>query len=112
MRRFVVTGSNNAYRANSYPQNSGRSPIAITQSGWYVFQHLFYPQGNNLFANLTIYGGATCGGAPVGTWNLGPAGGLTLDKMGYVRYGWLAINEYPSPVNLTVAGQVLATLGA
>jgi hypothetical protein len=112
-RRFIVSGNTNTGRANSFPDNSEKSPIAITQSGWYVFQHKFYPEGNNLFANLTIFDGATCGGAPVGSWRLGPAGSpstLTLDQLGYVRYGWLVWNEYPQAVNLTVAGEVLATL--
>jgi hypothetical protein len=116
-RRFIVSGSNNAYRDGSEPANAAKSPIAITQTGWYVFQHKFYPEGNNLFANLTVYDGASCGGAPVGTWTRGPAllGGtgqpMTLDQFGYVRYGFIVVNEYPTAANLTVDGQVLATLG-
>lgn len=115
-RRFIVSGSNNALRPGQGPFNPARSPIAITQSGWYIFQHLFYPQNNTLFANLTIYAGTDCSGAQVGRWTRGPAGfnppARPLETLGYVRSGAIVADEYPTTVNLTVAGQVLAVLGA
>jgi hypothetical protein len=115
-RRFIISGSNNANRPGADPANQARSPVAVTAPGWYIFQHKFYPEGNNLYANLTMFAeGNSCGAAPIGTWKLGPAGfptALTLEQLGFVRYGWLVNVEYPNAANLTVAGQVLATLGA
>lgn len=73
-RRFIASGSNNALRPGTCSSTPARSPIAITQSGWYIFQHLFYPQNSTLFANLTIYAGTDCSGAQVGRWTHGPAG--------------------------------------
>uniref|UniRef100_A0A7S3UFP8 Fibronectin type-III domain-containing protein n=2 Tax=Picocystis salinarum TaxID=88271 RepID=A0A7S3UFP8_9CHLO len=109
-RRFVVSGSNNAGRGSTFPKNPDKDPIAILQSGWYVFQHFFYKNGDEVFGELSIYSEDCL--ERVGNWTLGPAqiGGtgpvLLPGQLGFVRYGWFVQNELPSEL-LVLADQLL-----
>lgn len=38
---FVMSGSNNATRCGAFPANPARTPILISTSGWYTFEHMF-----------------------------------------------------------------------
>jgi hypothetical protein len=89
--RFVITASNNAGRANSFPKNPGRSPIAISDSGWYTFEHRFYNDGGVLVTDLSIY---DAGGALMGTWTLSDPTDV-MSNVGGHRYGFVAQQELP-----------------
>lgn len=108
--RFVVSGSNNAGRSNSSPKNPGRDPIAIFQSGWHLFQHFFYANGNEVFGELSVYTDDCL--ERLGIWTLGPArvGGtgpvLTPEELGLLSYGWFVQNELPTE-SLVIADQLL-----
>ena len=108
--RFVVSASNNAGRPDSNPKNPGRDPIAILQSGWYVFQHFFYKEEDEVFGELSIYTEDCL--ERVGVWTLGPArivgtGNILLPgELGFVTYGWFVQNELPSEL-LVLADQLL-----
>lgn len=83
--RFVISASNNAGRANSYPKNPGRNPITITTSGWYTFTHAFYDNGGALAADLTVAGH---------TWTLSDPSDL-IGGIGGNRYGAFPNQEIP-----------------
>ena len=111
--RFIVSASNNTGRANSYPKNPGRDPVAIDTSGWYTFEHHFYNSGGVLNVDLSIF---DSGSALVHSWTLG---GDPIATVGGNRYGWFASNEFdvlafddtrlttamvPEPTTLTLLG--------
>ena len=86
--RFVISASNNAGRANSFPKNPGRDPISIATSGWYTFQHNFFNDGGTLGAVLSVLDG---GGTSLGSWSLGTD---PIGDVGGERYGWIVNNEF------------------
>jgi hypothetical protein len=91
--RFVVSASNNAGRADSYPKNPGRDPIAITTTGWYTFQHHFYDGGNGVLdVDLSII---DPNGNILHTWTLSDPSDIIGSTVGGNRYGWFASNEFP-----------------
>jgi hypothetical protein len=87
--RFVISASNNAGRANSFPMNPGRNPIAITTTGWYTFQETFSNSGGFLSVNLSVLDSTS---ALLGSWILG---GDPIGTVGGNRYGWFVNNEFP-----------------
>ncbi len=90
--RFIVSASNNAQRANSYPKNPGRDPIAITTTGWYTLQHRFYDSGGGVLAvDLNILDSI---GNIVHTWTLSDVTDIIGNTVGGNRYGWFAANEF------------------
>jgi len=109
-RRFIVSTSNNS---PGWPKNPDKDPIAITQSGWYIFRHKFYPQegGDGVFVELSIFD-SDCGlvkswdpqQVTVSSDNNRPLAG---SEPFYVRYGWIITNQLPLD-SLKVAGQVYA----
>jgi len=88
--RFVISASPAAQRANSYPQNPGRDPIAIISTGWYTFEHLFYDNGGVLAVDMSIYDSAS---SLVNSWTLSNSADL-ISGVGGNRYGWFASNEF------------------
>lgn len=82
--RFVVSASNNTGQANSFPKNSARNPIAISNTGWYTFQHTFYNDGGTLAVDLEIFDALD---QLVGNWTLSNASDL-IAGVGGNRYGW------------------------
>lgn len=90
--RFVFSASNNTGRGNSFPKNPGRAPIAITDAGWYTFQHDFRDNGSGVLAvDLSI---RNSNGAVVGTWTLSDPSDVIGVTVGGNRYGWFATNEF------------------
>jgi hypothetical protein len=89
--RFVVSASNNTGRANSFPKNPGRSPIAITASGWYTFKHSFRNNAGVLAVDMSI---VASNGVAVGTWTLSTPANTIPAVVGGNRYGWVAQNEF------------------
>jgi hypothetical protein len=99
---YYVNASTNAFRSGAFPQNpcpapsappnSCRTPVKITDTGWYVFQHFFH---------LVTIGGTDyvqvdmsirrLNGAVVKSWTIYiPDNGTGF---GGDRYGWLVIQE-------------------
>ena len=105
---FVMSASNNAGRSGANPANPGRSPITITESGWYTFKHDFQDNGSDvLTVEMTVskLGSPT----PSGTWTLSDPSDLIGATVGGNRYGFLASNELPLALdNITRSGIVVA----
>lgn len=107
--RFVISASNNAGRANSFPKNPGRAPFTINVEGWYTFEHRFYAvppaAGGVLSVDLTIKNAA---GVPLNTWTLTDTSDIIGTTVGGNRYGWFAQNEFPTPAGLAFDTSELA----
>lgn len=89
--RFVVSVSNNAGRGNSFPKNPDRDPIAISETGWYTFEHAFRDDGSGILeVELSIY---DADGALVHSWVLSNPTDIIGTTVGGNRYGWFASNE-------------------
>ncbi|MEZ4957934.1 MAG: MopE-related protein [Saprospiraceae bacterium] len=89
--RFVISASNNAGRANAFPKNPGRAPIAISATGWYTFVHHYYDSGGGVLAcDLEIYSGATL----VNGWTLSDPSDIIGTTVGGNRYSWVANSEF------------------
>lgn len=106
-RRFVVSTSNNS---PGNPKNPERGPIPIETTGWYIFQHKFYPCDNDkVCVQLSMYS-SDC--ALVKRW---PSAVVTISSDNNrdllqtdsfnVRIGWIVINQLPS-LKLKIDGQV------
>lgn len=110
-RRFVVSTSNNAASSTSTanPKNANNDPISIDQSGWYIYRHEFYPMGQDVYAQLSIFD-ANCvekkAWAPQQVTISGDGDRpMTTSDTFYTRYGWVVINQLPSN-SLKIDGQV------
>jgi len=86
--RFIISASNNAGRANSFPKNPGRDPFAILATGWYTFEHRFYNNGGVLNVDMNIYDSSA---ALLRSWTLGTD---PISGVGGNRYGWFVNNEF------------------
>jgi hypothetical protein len=85
--RFNFTASNNA---PGWAQNPGRSPIAISASGWYTFEHHFYDNAGVLAVDMTIYDSAHL---PLSVWTLSDPSDV-IGVIGGNRYGWFVDNGF------------------
>jgi hypothetical protein len=91
---FVIAGGNNANRCSADPADPGHSPVHVTTSGWYTFEHKFTGvQGGQLTVILTLTQKST--GTVVGTWDRSVLGDIIGSTVGGNRYGWFAQNEIP-----------------
>ena len=89
---FVMSGSNNATRCGADPANPGRTPIHITTSGWYTFEHMFTGvPGGPLTVILRVMPAGT--NVPLGVWALSDPSDIIGGTVGGNRYGWFAQNE-------------------
>jgi hypothetical protein len=99
---YYVNASTNAFRSGAFPENpcpnpstapnTCRTPVKITESGWYVFQHYFH---------LTTIGGNTylavdmsvrrLNGSIVASWTIYDQEDLA--GFGGDALGWFVINE-------------------
>jgi len=84
--RFVISASNNSV---GWPQDPGRSPVAISNTGWYTFEHHFYDNGGVLAVDMRILSASS---VVLGLWTLSDASDL-IAGIGGSRYGWFAYNE-------------------
>lgn len=90
---FVISASNNTGRANSFPQNPGRDPYAITTTGWYTFEHTFYEAGGKLAVDLSILDATNA--AMLHSWTLTDSSDL-IALIGGNRYGLFDSIEFAS----------------
>jgi hypothetical protein len=91
--RFVITASNNGSRSAAFPKNPGRGPFAITQTGWYTFEHHFENNGVGvLIVTMTI---SDANGVALNTWTLSDPSDVIGTTVGGHRYGWFVIQEFP-----------------
>lgn len=91
--RFVFSGSNSTGRANSFPKNPARSPIAIDQTGWYTFTHDFHDNGLGILeVELSV---SDSSANVLGTWTLSDLTDVIGVTVGGNRYGLLLNNELP-----------------
>jgi hypothetical protein len=88
--RFVFSASNNAGRSGAFPENPGRDPFAITQTGWYTFEHFFHNVGGVLEGDLSILNSS---GSALHTWTLSDPGDTAANCCGN-RYGWFPLQEF------------------
>jgi len=88
--RFIFSASTNSGRANAYPKNPGRSPVAVTVSGWYALRHRFSDVAGVLVVDLEL---VAPDGNRVGVWSLTDPGDM-IGLIGGNRYGWIALNEF------------------
>ena len=88
--RFVFSASNNAQRGSAFAKNPARSPIAISNTGWYTFQHTFYEASGFLAVDMKVLNATAI---PVGSWTLGGAAD-PIAGVGGNRYGFFNFNEF------------------
>lgn len=107
---FYVNASTNATRSGAFPQNPCpnpstppnycRTPVKITQPGWYTFRHEFYPRhhmGTDYLAvDFTVL---RHDGVVMANWFISvtvfqdPVDPDRMSTIGGDRYGWFVINE-------------------
>jgi len=91
--RFVISASNNAGRANSFPKNPGRMPYTVNVEDWYTFEHRFRDNGSGVLAvDLTLKNSV---GVPLMMWTLSDPSDVIGSTVGGNRYGWFPIDEFP-----------------
>ncbi len=103
--RFVISASNNSQPGSAYAKDPNKSPIAISTTGWYTFEHHFFDNAGTLAVGMTIYDAFN---SVVNTWTLSNA----LDLIGGVggnRYGWF---DYNQVANLAIDNAEMRTLDA
>jgi len=104
--RFVVSAGNNAGRGSSFPENPGHDPFAITQTGWYTFQHYFHNVAGVLAVDLSII---NSGGTTLHTWHLSDPSDLAANCCAN-RYGWFDLQEFPFlAIDNTLRSDITAT---
>ncbi len=87
--RFVISASNNTQPGSAYAKNPDKSPIAISTTGWYTFEHHFKNVGGVLSVEMSISDSLN---VPVNTWTLNTADLIT--NVGGNRYGWFDYNQF------------------
>ncbi len=114
--RFVISASNTPGRANSFPKNPGRDPIAIDTTGWYTFEHHFRNAAGVLAVDLVLLDSSS---TVLNTWTLSDLTDTIPGIVSANRYGWvlnnefslLAVDEAMLIVNDVVPEPITATLG-
>lgn len=102
---FVISASTNATRCGANPADPGRTPVQITQSGWYTFRTSFDLVAGQLVVTSTITRQAD--NVVAGTWVVSEPTDVAA-LIGGNRYGWFVSNEFPDlaiDLNQRVGGQ-------
>jgi hypothetical protein len=90
--RFVMSGSTNATRCGAFPSNPMRTPIQISLSGWYTFEHMFTGvPGGPLTVVMRVMPAGT--NVTLGIWTLSDPSDIIGTTVAGNRYGWFAQNE-------------------
>ncbi len=98
---FFVNASTNATRSGAFPENTCpspstppnacRTPVLITQSGWYTFRHTFTNQGGSLQVDFDIF--PLGSSVAIAHWTIVP--GHPISTVGGNRYGAFIMDEIP-----------------
>jgi hypothetical protein len=89
---FVISGGNNTTRCGANPADPGHTPVHVTASGWYRFEHTFTGiSGGPLSVVMRLINKAT--NTTVGTWVRSDPSDIIGVTVGGNRYGWFAQNE-------------------
>lgn len=90
--QWAVSASNTV---PGWPLNPGRSPQAITETGWYTISHEF--RNNGLGVLEVEVSLVKAGGTTIGSWLLSDPTDVIGSTVGGHRYGWFAGNfNFPS----------------
>ncbi|MBX7073856.1 MAG: hypothetical protein K1X71_11970 [Pirellulales bacterium] len=89
--RFVISASNNSQPGSAYAKNPAKGPIAISNTGWYKFEHSFYNNAGVLAVDMSIYDSSN---SLVNSWTLSDPSDL-IGGVGGNRYGWFDYNQFP-----------------
>jgi hypothetical protein len=89
--RFIISASNNSQPGSAFAKNPARSPVAISNTGWYTFEHNFYDNGGVLAVDMSILDSTN---TLVGSWTLSNPLHL-IGGVGGNRYGWFDYNQIP-----------------
>jgi hypothetical protein len=97
---FFINASTNSFRHSSFPENlcpspstspnTCRTPVHITNPGWYTFRHTFRNDAGSLAVDMDIL---NSGGGSVAHWTI--YSGDAMSTVGGNRYGWFANEEIP-----------------
>lgn len=100
---FWMNASTNATRSGAFPQNpcpapntppnGCRTPVEITQSGWYTFRHRFYSRNVGGTKYLAVDFSVLKHKAVVAFWTIISSPDDPMTTVGGDRYGWFVINE-------------------
>jgi hypothetical protein len=90
--RFVISASNNSQPGSAYAKNPDKSPIAISTSGWYTFEHHFYDNAGVLAVDMSILDSSN---TLINSWTLSNPT-HTIAGVGGNRYGWFDYNQFSS----------------
>jgi hypothetical protein len=110
MPGYYVGASTNATRSSTFPTNPCpnpstvpnycRTPVKITQSGWYTFRHSFYPRHHMGIDYLAVdFHVLRHDGVVIANWFISvtdtqdPVNSDRMSRVGGDRYGWFVINE-------------------
>lgn len=89
--QFVMSASNNA---PGWPANPDRTPLTVSTSGWYTFQHTFRDNGSGILAvDMKVLSPAN---VVLATWTLSDPTDVIATTVGGNRYGWLVDNAFSS----------------
>ena len=99
---FDINASTNATRSGAFPQNpcpnpptpsptqpaGCRTPLKITESGWYTLRHRFYDDGGVLAVDMSV----SNHDGVLKEWKVSQPTD-DIETTGRARYGWFVINE-------------------
>jgi len=92
--RFVISASTNSQPGSAFAKNPApNSPIAISTSGWYTFDHHFYDNAGVLAVDMSIFDSAD---TLVNSWTVSVPADL-IGGIGGNRYGWFDYNQFSTP---------------
>ncbi len=87
-------GASVSNNAPGWPLDTSRSPITITDSGWYTLESNFHDDGTGVLA-VTMSIVKVSDHSVVGSWTLSDPSDVIGSTVGGHRYGWL-VDEQPS----------------
>lgn len=88
----ITHGRANSNPANPCPEpsdgrNSCRSPVTVSETGWYRFQHTFRPDEGDLTILMEVF---APDGEQVGAWTIYD---IPMEGVGGEHYGWFSNQE-------------------
>jgi Right handed beta helix region len=104
---FVMSASNNT---PGWPANPGRTPLTVTTTGWYTFQHTFRDDGTGVLAvDMSVLDAS---GNVLKTWTLSDPADIIGTEVGGNRYGSFFNNGFSSLAIDDITRSGTTTLGA